>query len=252
MHADSIHRRWRWPCCALVHSATCACAECSAGGRRREAGCRGQSARCSRSSADVNAPQADGMTALHWAAYHDDLNAVKRCSPPAPNRQGRQSLRRDAAVARLHQRQRGDRRTAARRRGRSECHASRRRNGADDRLAHGPTRRRCRRCSRAAPNVNARERKGQTALMWAAAEGHSEVVDALLKAGADFRTPLTSGFTPLFFAVREGRSEVALRLLEAGVDVNEAMRPDARQRQGNHSAAAGGRERPFRAGRSRC
>src|SRR4051812_39462451 len=23
--------------------------------------------------ADVNAPQADGMTALHWAAYHDDL-----------------------------------------------------------------------------------------------------------------------------------------------------------------------------------
>ena len=23
--------------------------------------------------ADVNAPQADGMTALHWAAYQDDL-----------------------------------------------------------------------------------------------------------------------------------------------------------------------------------
>ena len=23
-------------------------------------------------NADVNAPQADGMTALHWAAYHDD------------------------------------------------------------------------------------------------------------------------------------------------------------------------------------
>ncbi len=41
--------------------------------------------------------------------------------------------------------------------------------------------------------------------MWAAAEGHVEVVDALLKAGADFRTPLASGFTPLFFAVREGR-----------------------------------------------
>src|SRR5262245_6080574 len=25
---------------------------------------------------DVNASQADGMTALHWAAYHDDLKTV--------------------------------------------------------------------------------------------------------------------------------------------------------------------------------
>src|SRR5687767_13894848 len=27
---------------------------------------------------DVNAPQVDGTTALHWAAYHDDLELVKR------------------------------------------------------------------------------------------------------------------------------------------------------------------------------
>ena len=27
--------------------------------------------------ADVNAPQADGMTALHWAALHDDLEMAK-------------------------------------------------------------------------------------------------------------------------------------------------------------------------------
>ena len=27
--------------------------------------------------ADVNAPQADGMTALHWAAYLDDLETAK-------------------------------------------------------------------------------------------------------------------------------------------------------------------------------
>src|SRR5687767_14984401 len=26
--------------------------------------------------ADVNAPQADGMTALHWAVYHDDGETV--------------------------------------------------------------------------------------------------------------------------------------------------------------------------------
>ncbi|HND56509.1 MAG TPA: ankyrin repeat domain-containing protein, partial [Pirellulaceae bacterium] len=61
------------------------------------------------------------------------------------------------------------------------------------------------------------------ALMWAAAEGNLEVVDALLEAGADFTTPLPSGFTPLFFAVREGRTEVALRLLKAGLDVNAPL-----------------------------
>ncbi len=60
--------------------------------------------------------------------------------------------------------------------------------------------------------------------MWAAAEGHVEVVDALLTAGADFRTPLASGFTPLLFAIREGRSAVVLRLLDAGANVNETMR----------------------------
>src|SRR5689334_1840941 len=27
--------------------------------------------------ADVDAPQADGMTALHWAVYHGDMEAVK-------------------------------------------------------------------------------------------------------------------------------------------------------------------------------
>src|SRR5262245_1592788 len=27
--------------------------------------------------ADVNAPQADGMSALHWAAYRDDIEAAK-------------------------------------------------------------------------------------------------------------------------------------------------------------------------------
>ena len=39
--------------------------------------------------------------------------------------------------------------------------------------------------------------------MWAAADGHADVGRALLAAGADFRTPLPSGFTPL--ALRRAR-----------------------------------------------
>src|SRR6185295_12723527 len=43
--------------------------------------------------ADVNAAQPDGMTALHWAAHHDDLNLVKRliavgASPKVASRYG--------------------------------------------------------------------------------------------------------------------------------------------------------------------
>ncbi|MEE3184334.1 MAG: ankyrin repeat domain-containing protein, partial [Gemmatimonadota bacterium] len=64
----------------------------------------------------------------------------------------------------------------------------------------------------------------QTALMWAAAEGHTPVVEALIEAGAEVNAKLESGFTPMFFAVREGHIDVALAFLAAGVDVNEALR----------------------------
>jgi ankyrin repeat protein len=85
--------------------------------------------------------------------------------------------------------------------------------------------------------VNAKEKDGQTALMWSAAEGHADVVRALLEAGADFRTPLASGFTPLAFAVREGRTAVVRVLLKAGADVNAAMR--GRRTAGGRSPARG-------------
>ena len=73
--------------------------------------------------------------------------------------------------------------------------------------------------------VGAKEKRGQTALMWAAAEGHVEVVEALIEAGADIHAHLSSGFTPLLFAVREGRIGVVQALLKAGADVNETIQP---------------------------
>jgi ankyrin repeat protein len=80
---------------------------------------------------------------------------------------------------------------------------------------------------------NAKEaRRGQTALMWAAAEGHTAVVEALIEAGADFRTPLDSGFTPLLFAVREGRIGVVRALLKAGADPNETIESEKSPRGG--------------------
>ena len=60
------------------------------------------------------------------------------------------------------------------------------------------------------------ESRGQTALMWAAAEGHAAVVRELVAAGADVQMRVPSGFTPLLFAVREGRLDVVRALLDSG------------------------------------
>jgi uncharacterized protein len=74
----------------------------------------------------------------------------------------------------------------------------------------------------AGADVNAKEpRRGQTALLWAAAEGHATVVEYLIGRGADFRTRLGSGYTPFLMAAREGKRAVLAVLLKAGVDVNE-------------------------------
>jgi len=176
-------------------------------------------------NADVNAAQADGMTALHWAAYRDDLEAATalveaHANVAATNRYGVAPLslaceNGSAEMVELLLAQGADPNTSLRGGETALMTAARtgRAGPVKTLLARGAV-------------VDAKERRGQTALMWASAEGHTEVVELLLKAGADFRTPLTnSGFTPLLFAAREGRSGVVRTLLKAGADVNEAMQP---------------------------
>lgn len=177
--------------------------------------------------ADVNAKQADGMTALHWACYHDDAQSTAAliaagATVDATNdydipplyvacQNGNVEIVKCllAAGADAKRKIPGD----------ETCLMVAARTGIPQvvkaLLDHGA-------------DPNARERKGQTAILWAAAEGNGEVVDLLIDAGADYKTPLASGFTPLTIAIREGKVDIVRRLLARGVDVNEPMRPEKR------------------------
>jgi ankyrin repeat protein len=64
--------------------------------------------------------------------------------------------------------------------------------------------------------------RGQTPLMWAAAEKHSTVVKALVDHGADVNAKSRGGFTALQFAAQQGDIESAKILLAAGANVNDA------------------------------
>jgi ankyrin repeat protein len=187
--------------------------------------------------ADVNASQPDGMTALHWAAYQDDLDLVDRllkagANVRSTNRYGVTPLSlacTNGNVAMV------EKLLAA---------------GADANgsLPEGETVLMTaartgkvgavRALIARGADVHAKEsRGGQTALMWAASEGHAEVLDALIQAGADFKTPLDSGFTPLLFAVREGRIGAVKTLLKAGVNVNEVAQVRAKSKLNPEGAA---------------
>ena len=65
--------------------------------------------------------------------------------------------------------------------------------------------------------------QNQTALMWAAAERHPNVVAALIEAKANLKAHSKQGFTALHFAARVGDLESVKLLLAAGVDVNLLM-----------------------------
>ena len=98
------------------------------------------SARSSAGGADVNAAQVDGMTALHWAVYNDDAETAGLLVRVARQRERHESLRRGAAVPRLHERQREPREAAARRWRQRERVAPRRGDRPHDGGARGKSR----------------------------------------------------------------------------------------------------------------
>ena len=196
--------------------------------------------------ADANGAQADGATALHWAAYRADAGMAEAllaagANPNAPNDLGvtplalacdngdvdmvRRLLEAGADAA-LTPPERPPVLLSCARTGNANAVAALIRAGAD---------------------VNAQEPvRGQTALMWAAAQGHTAVVEVLLNAGADIhaRSRARSRFinigdpndhlnlylgtvqegaaTPLLFAARQGDAATARLLLAAGANVHDA------------------------------
>ena len=182
--------------------------------------------------ADVNGPQPDGMTALHWAAYHDDVELVKLlvgagAAVQASNRYGVTPLalactNGGAVIVELLLGAGADANAALPGGETPLMTASRTGSLRSVRalLAHGAL-------------VDGKEdRRGQTALMWASAEGHAEVVRALIDAGADIRARVPSGLTPLMFAVRGGHAAAVRALLDAGADGNETIPADGSRRRG--------------------
>jgi uncharacterized protein len=200
-----------------------------------------------RERVDVNASAADGATALHWAAHRDDLTTADVLIRAG----ARPNVANDLGVTPLHLACTNRSTPMVRRlltaganpnatllRGETvlmECA----RTGNADAVAG---------LLRSGARVNEAETVNQqTALMWAVAQQHPKVVQALLEGGADIRarsrtypqivetgnrggsgevsTVLRGGSTPLLFAARVGDVESAKLLIAAGADVNDAQ-PD--------------------------
>ena len=194
-----------------------------------------------KSGTDVNATSGDGSTPLLWAAHTSNLDIARalvaaKANVDVPNDYGvtpllEASRNGDAAMVDLLLRA-GANPTKAHPEGETPLlSASRAGSVATVRLL----------LARGA-DVNAAETFQQTTpLMWAAAEGHLEVVDLLLEAGAnpDLRGHVTSlavrhnadhptgGFTALMFAARKGHDAMVRKLLARGANIDLTNGDDA-------------------------
>jgi ankyrin repeat protein len=169
--------------------------------------------------ADVNAPQVDGGTALHWAVYRDDLALVDvllraNANVKATNRVGMTPLTmaaifgNPAMIDRLLKAG-ADAKELGPNGETTVMFAARNGNPQAVKLL-----------IEAGADVNARERlRGTTALMWAAEQRHPEAVKVLLTSGAD--PSLKSGGAGL------PRNYLANRVNTRTVDLAQARRKRA-------------------------
>jgi len=162
--------------------------------------------------ADVNAPQGDGATALHWAIFRgqkDTLDVLLKAgaNPKAANRAGSTplwlaSINGDAATIRalLDAGADPNERLPL---GRTPLMAAAR-TGTVDAMAALIDR---------GADVNARETlRGTTPLMWAADEGHEAAAQLLIRRGADIAArsnPATRGRGPALGKANDPRKQVA-------------------------------------------
>ncbi len=172
-------------------------------------------------TADVNIPETDGTTALHWAVQRDELTTADLliragANVGAANRYGVTPLslactNGSAAMIEMLLKAGADPKTVLPE-GETALMTAARTGKADALkvlLAYGA-------------EVNAKESwRGQTALMWAAAERHPAAVRMLLAHGADIHARSKGGFTPLLFAVRVGDVDSIRALVAAGASLNE-------------------------------
>ena len=174
--------------------------------------------------ADVNGPQPDGATALHWAAHWNDLPTTEAliaagAHVDAANEYGVTPLSLAAtngsasvldALLRA-----GANARAALLTGETALMTAVRSGSVDavNRLLAGG----------ADPNAKQASRE-QTALMWAATAQKPEIARSLIANGAQVDARSVTGFTALMFAAREGGVELAQLLLESGADINAVAR----------------------------
>lgn len=171
---------------------------------------------------NVNAAQADGTTALAWAANRDDLETtdllirsganVNKASDYGVTPLSLACTNRSAPMVESLLKAGADS-NAAQWTGETPLMVCARTGSVEtvkSLLSHG-----------ADPNAKETQ-QGQTALMRAVAGKHPEVVRALVDRGADVRARSKGGFTALLFASQQGDVASARILLAAGADVNDA------------------------------